>query len=78
MSIMKLPHFDRVWKERRLTLLQAKYKCKICTRITEREEHCGERAELVFGRRIITNDTVNILSVLFASLMSIITFFLLN
>ena len=60
------------------SLLQAKYKCKICTRITEREEHCGEQAELVFGRRIITNDTVNILSVLFASLMSIITFFLLN
>ena len=58
------------------SLLQAKYKCKICTRITEREEHCGEATELVSGRKFITNDIVNILSVIFASLMSIIIFFI--
>ena len=49
------------------SLLQIKYKCNICGRIVEREEHCGEKTIKYSGFSVVTNDTVNFLGTLFAS-----------
>ncbi len=42
--------------------LQAKYRCEICKKITERTEHCNQPTILIGGCRRINNDVVNFLS----------------
>lgn len=59
------------------SLFQAKYQCKVCSSITEREEHCNEKTEIVSGFRVMTNDVVNLLSVMFTSLLSILVYFVM-
>ena len=39
--------------------LQAKYKCNVCSKITERNFHCGQNSILIKGFKIINNDMVN-------------------
>ncbi len=39
--------------------LQAKYKCNVCSKITERSFHCGQNSLLIKGFKIINNDVVN-------------------
>ncbi len=41
--------------------LQAQYRCRVCSIITERAVHCGAQTTLVRGYRPVTNDTVNLL-----------------
>jgi len=48
--------------------VQAMYRCSLCNRITERRTHCGDATIPVSGFLFIDNDTVNFISVLFASL----------
>ncbi len=50
------------------SLLQVKFKCPVCGKILEREEHCGRKTEHYRGIRLINNDTVNFLGTLFAGL----------
>ncbi len=50
------------------SLLQAKYKCPVCGKITEKREHCGEPTEHARGLSFIDNDAVNMLSGIFAAL----------
>lgn len=59
------------------SLFQAKYQCKVCSSVTEREEHCNEKTEIVSGFRVMTNDVVNLLSVMFTSLLSILVYFVM-
>lgn len=59
------------------SLLQAKYRCNICSKVTEKESHCGEAAELVSGFKFITNDIVNLISSVFASCLSVIIYFVI-
>ena len=40
-------------------LVQAKYRCTVCGKHTERREHCGAAADLTGGRRLVGNDGVN-------------------
>ena len=54
------------------SLFQAKYRCSVCNKLTEKCEHCGTEARLVSGARIIRNDTVNALSTLTSALLAII------
>jgi uncharacterized membrane protein len=42
--------------------LQAKYRCEICQKITERTEHCNQPTILIGGCRRINNDVVNFIS----------------
>ena len=44
------------------SLVQAKYKCAVCGKSTEKTIHCGEKALHVGGIRLINNDAVNIIS----------------
>lgn len=56
------------------SLLQAKYKCPKCSYITEKEEHCGVETELYSGVKWLNNDAVNLISCVFASLLSIFVY----
>ena len=50
------------------SLVQAKYKCKKCGLIIEKEYHCLENADLISGTSYVDNNTVNLISC-FASAM---------
>lgn len=41
--------------------VQAQYECRICKKITERSEHCGEESTLLRGVRQLNNDAVNLI-----------------
>ena len=44
------------------SLVQAKYKCYVCGKITEKTRHCDEATLHVGGIKLINNDAVNIIS----------------
>ncbi len=44
------------------SLIQVKYKCIVCGKITEREEHCCEKTEKISGIPFFDNDAVNLTS----------------
>ena len=44
------------------SLVQAKYKCTVCGKATEKTSHCGEKTSHVGGIKLINNDAVNIIS----------------
>ena len=44
--------------------VQGQYNCTVCNNLTERTSHCGCDTQLVKGYRFITNDFVNIFSIL--------------
>lgn len=44
------------------SLVQAKYQCVVCGKLTEKESHCGEKTILIGGNGRINNDTVNFIS----------------
>ncbi len=52
------------------SLLQVKYKCTVCGKINEREEHCGKPTEQIGGFRFFDNDVVNLLSGVFAATLA--------
>ena len=52
------------------SVFQAKYKCKVCGVMTEKEEHCSKPAELISGFAAIDNDVVNIISCAFSAVVA--------
>ncbi len=54
------------------SVLQVKYKCRVCGQLTEREEHCKKRTEKHSGFEFFDNDTVNLFSGIFAAVLSVI------
>ena len=54
------------------SLLQVKYKCKICSSVVETKEHCGEITEHYSGLTFIDNSAVNLLSTIFSALLAIV------
>ena len=59
------------------SIFQIKYKCPICSRIIEREEHCGAKSEKYRGFTPVTNDVVNFLSTVFAAVIATAIFTLI-
>ena len=59
------------------SVLQVKYKCKACGKITEREEHCGAPCDVASGVAAIDNDVVNLTSSAFAAILSMVLSLLL-
>lgn len=59
------------------SLLQVKYRCPVCGRITERERHCGVPSARAKGLGGVNNDGVNLLSNLsvFAAALAIMRSF---
>jgi len=56
------------------SLLQVKYKCSVCGKILEREEHCGETTVKHSGLPLVTNDTVNLFGTLFAAICAVLIY----
>lgn len=59
------------------SLLQVKYKCKVCAEITEREVHCRKRTEKISGFYFFDNDVVNLLGGAFSAVLAATVFALL-
>lgn len=59
------------------SLAQAKYRCEVCSLVTEKEAHCERPALLISGARFMTNDAVNIISVAFSAILSVVIYFLI-
>lgn len=53
------------------SLLQVKYRCAVCGKITERREHCDASTEKHRGIFFINNDFVNVASNIFAALLTL-------
>lgn len=56
------------------SLIQVKYKCRVCETITEREYHCEKRTEKYSGFAFFDNDVVNLLSGLFSAIFAAVLF----
>jgi len=54
--------------------IQARYKCPICGKITEKKNHCGELAALIKGWNGVDNDVVNLISTFFGAVIALILF----
>lgn len=54
--------------------IQIKYKCKICEKLTEKQNHCGERGIRNTKYSFLDNDAVNFLSIFLATFLGLITF----
>lgn len=59
------------------SLLQVKYKCRICGSIVEREEHCGEATARHSGITLVTNDTVNFLGTFFSAALAGVLYYII-
>ena len=53
------------------SVFQVKYRCTVCSELTEKHEHCGAPTVHARGLSLIDNDVVNLLSALFAAGLSI-------
>ena len=52
------------------SLLQVKYRCKACGKLTEREWHCQKKCEKASGFEFFDNDVVNLFSGAFAAILA--------
>jgi len=52
------------------SLVQVKYRCKVCGEITEREVHCKKVAEKYSGFEFFDNDVVNFISGAFSAILA--------
>ena len=52
------------------SVLQVKYRCTVCDKITEREEHCSLPTEKHSGISFVDNDVVNIISCAFSAVLA--------
>lgn len=53
-------------------LIQAKYRCKVCRKITEKQIHHNEPTEHIHGFKFINNDVVNFSSSFFSSVIAVV------
>lgn len=54
------------------SLLQIKYRCQVCSSLTEREDHCGVATVKESGVKYVDNDVVNISSAVFSACVAIV------
>jgi uncharacterized membrane protein len=54
------------------SLLQAKNKCRLCGKVTEKDNHCGKPTVHYSGISIIDNDVVNIFSGIFSAVVALL------
>lgn len=52
--------------------LQAKYRCEICGKVTEKKIHHERSTKLIAGYKFINNDVVNFISILSAALIVLV------
>ena len=52
------------------SFVQVKYRCSVCDKIIESEEHCGKKAVKCSGISFVDNDIVNLLSSAFSAVLA--------
>ncbi len=52
--------------------IQAQYKCERCMKITEKKVHCDSETKIIHGLNWLNNDYVNLISITFSSILTII------
>lgn len=58
------------------SLIQAKYKCPVCQKITESKTHCQTKTQRFSGLSFVNNDFVNIASNIFTALLTALIFYI--
>ena len=58
--------------------VQAKYRCRICSKNTESPTHCGSSAEKIEGVKYINTHTVNLIATIIGAIIAIILVEVLN
>lgn len=53
------------------SVFQVKYRCTVCSELTEKHEHCGAATVRAHGLTLVDNDVVNLLSSLFSAGLAI-------
>ena len=56
------------------SVVQVKYRCPVCGKVSEREVHCGVSGAVCRGFRAVNNDAVNLLANCFAALLAVLIF----
>lgn len=56
------------------SLLQVKYKCRVCGSLTEREWHCDKKTDKYSGFAFFDNDVVNLFSGAFSAILAAVLF----
>lgn len=56
------------------SLCQAKYRCTVCGKMTEKRSHCDCPSVLLCGSRFVSNDVVNAVSTLFSGACALFLF----
>lgn len=59
------------------SVVQAKFRCSVCQKLTEKNEHCGTPCEHVGGVRALDNCMVNLISNFFACGLCVAVYYLL-
>ncbi len=59
------------------SLVQIKYRCSVCDKLTEKELHCNQKTTKESGWALVDNDIVNITSTAFSSLAAVIIILLI-
>lgn len=59
------------------SLLQAKFTCKVCGKLTEKPVHCDTQCELTGGVRFMTNNAVNLISNLVTAAVAVLVLIIL-
>ena len=54
------------------SLLQVKYRCKVCSKIIEKNVHCDEKADHYRGLKFLDNNLVNFFGTLFSAIIAFI------
>lgn len=57
--------------------VQAKYRCSVCKKLTEKELHCGVPTEHIGGLKAVSNDAVNLISNLITTVIAILVLIIL-
>ena len=54
------------------SLLQCKFECELCGKITEKNMHCEQKTKKISGVLFITNDAVNLVSAALSVVLAIV------
>ncbi|MCL7383587.1 MAG: DUF92 domain-containing protein [Thaumarchaeota archaeon] len=58
--------------------VQAKYRCRVCSKNTESSTHCGSTAEIIEGVKYINTHTVNLIATIIGAIVATIILEVLN
>ena len=77
LSILLIPMLGMLIDSALGSLVQAKFTCDVCGKLTEKPTHCEKPSRLTGGIRFITNNTVNLISSLLSTVTAVLVLIIL-